>query len=88
MPNDPEVYDKNVHAGYTVLAKKLYELFPEKGTISRQRVHMWSARSAVNGFPASVTVLAPSGKIKKLYYLKDVVAWYFGYKPRTRREAK
>lgn len=86
MANGPEIYDKNVHAGYTVLANKLSELFPEKGEISRQKVHMWATRSARNGFPQPVDVLVPSGKIKRLFYTKDAITWYFGYKPRTRKK--
>ena len=76
------VYDKDVHAGYTVLARELEHRFPERTLrVTRQQVHMWSTRRDQNNFPQQYRVATLSGKIKNLYKIEEVVDWYRTYVP-------
>lgn len=78
----PETFQAGVHAGYTALAADLNVAFPDKGgTVTRQMVHNWYMRRGHNGFPEGIKVAAPSGKVKNLFYVKQVRAWYETYQP-------
>lgn len=89
VPIKTELFQKDVHAGYTAIAKELNDRFPHRDiNVTRQQVHIWFTRRERNGFPPQYPVLAPSGKIKNLFHLNEVVTWYAGYKPsRKNRKA-
>lgn len=74
-------FQADVHAGYTVLARVLNEAFPDRPAITRQMVHNWYMRRTRNGFPEGVDVVAPSGKVKRLFYTTQVREWYANYTP-------
>lgn len=78
----PEIYRKGYHAGYTEIATALNEKYPDRQRqVTRQSVHQWSVRRERNGFPPGLPVTAPSGKIKNVFLLEDVLLWFEGYTP-------
>lgn len=74
--------DDGSYGGYTVVARKLAEVYPDADrNFTRQQIHVWWNRRERNGFPDQLLVKVANGKVKKLFRVSDVVAWFATYTP-------